>query len=124
MIELIFASSNPNKAREIQAALTQDYSIIPMKQVGYKTEIPEPFQTLEENAMHKATTVANALNVNCFAEDTGLETEALGGAPGVRTARYAGEKANDYQNIEKHKKNYIDDEVFEFESNQRQFRYK
>ncbi len=99
--ELIFASSNPNKAREIQASLPGNFRILSLKEVGFYEEIPEPFDTLEENAKHKAVTVAKALSINCFAEDTGLETEALDGAPGVRTARYAGEKANNQQNIEK-----------------------
>ncbi len=101
MTRLIFASGNPNKAKEIQSALPEKFSVITMKEAGFLSDIPEPYHTLEENAQHKARTVASALNVNCFSEDTGLETVALGGAPGVRSARYAGEEANDKKNIEK-----------------------
>lgn len=101
MTRLIFASANPNKAKEIQAALPENFSVITMKDAGFQNEIPEPYLTLEENAQHKARTVAKALNANCFSEDTGLETDALDGAPGVRSARYAGEEANDKKNIEK-----------------------
>jgi len=101
MTKLLFASSNSNKAKEIEAALPNDYSLVTMKDAGFSLDIPEPFQTLEENAMHKTSTLSKTFFVNCFAEDTGLETEALDGAPGVRTARYAGENASDSQNIEK-----------------------
>lgn len=101
MTRLIFASANPNKAKEIQAALPENFSVITMKDAGFQNEIPEPYLTLEENAQHKARTVAKALNASCFSEDTGLETDALDGAPGVRSARYAGEEANDKKNIEK-----------------------
>jgi XTP/dITP diphosphohydrolase len=101
MTELIFASANPNKAKEIQAALPENFKVITMKEAGFAEDIPEPYQTMEENAQHKARTVARTLQVNCFAEDTGLETDALQGAPGVRSARYAGDEANDRKNIEK-----------------------
>ena len=101
MNRLIFASGNPNKAKEIQAALPENFFVITMKEAGFYSDIPEPYNTLEENAQHKARTVASALNENCFSEDTGLETDALGGAPGVKSARYAGEEANDKKNIEK-----------------------
>ena len=101
MPTLIFASSNLHKAKEIQAALPEQMFIQTMREAGYEKEIPEPFDTLEENAKHKAFTVHLALAANCFAEDTGLETEALNGAPGVYSARYAGEPANDQRNIAK-----------------------
>jgi XTP/dITP diphosphohydrolase len=98
---LIFASSNKHKAAEIEKMLPSDYYIQTMKDAGYTEDISEPYATLEENSKHKAETVFRTLGHNCFAEDTGLETEVLDGAPGVRSARYAGEPANDANNISK-----------------------
>jgi len=98
---LIFASSNKHKASEIARLLPSNYQIHTMREMGFTDEIPEPFATLEENSKHKADTVYRVLGQNCFAEDTGLETEALYGAPGVRSARYAGEPSNDARNISK-----------------------
>jgi XTP/dITP diphosphohydrolase len=101
MQQLIFASGNRHKADEIEAALPQGFRILIMKDAGVDEEIPEPFATLEENSKHKAFFLAERLQQDCFAEDTGLEVEALNGEPGVRSARYAGEGKDFAANIDK-----------------------
>ena len=101
MQQLIFASGNRHKAEEIEAALPEGFRILSMKDAGVEEEIPEPFDTLEENSKHKAQFLAERLQQDCFAEDTGLEVEALNGEPGVRSARYAGEGKNFDANIDK-----------------------
>jgi XTP/dITP diphosphohydrolase len=101
MHQLILATSNPNKAKEIQSVLQQGFHVITMKEAGFDTDIPEPFSTLEENSHHKAQTIYLLTGQDCFAEDTGLEVKALNGAPGVISARYAGEPRDDKKNIEK-----------------------
>ena len=97
----IFATSNVNKAREIESALPEGFRIITMKDAGFDIDIPEPFTTLEENSRHKAQTIYKLTGQNCFAEDTGLEVESLQGAPGVRSARFAGLQRNDERNMQK-----------------------
>jgi XTP/dITP diphosphohydrolase len=99
--QLIFASANRNKAAEIQSLLPQGYTVITMKEAGWDAEIPEPYDTLAANSRAKAQTIHAFTGKNVFAEDTGLEVDALNGAPGVKSARYAGEPANDQKNIEK-----------------------
>lgn len=101
MQQLIFASGNRHKADEIEAALPDDFRIIIMKEAGITDDIPEPFDTLEENSKHKADFLYNRLQQDCFAEDTGLEVEALNGEPGVKSARYAGEGKDFDANIDK-----------------------
>jgi XTP/dITP diphosphohydrolase len=101
MNKIIFASNNKNKADEIRMILGSDYEIITLKEAGIDIEIPEPHHTLKENAIEKATVIHQMTNANCFSEDTGLEVEALNGAPGVFSARYAGENAGAADNIEK-----------------------
>lgn len=101
MQQLIFASGNRHKAEEIEAALPEGFRILTMKDAGVDEEIPEPFHTLEENSKHKARFLAERLQQDCFAEDTGLEVEALNGEPGVRSARYAGEGKDFNANIDK-----------------------
>ena len=78
-----------------------DFNIIPLKDAGIDIDIPEPHDTLQENAAEKANTIFNLTNKNCFSEDTGLEIEALNGAPGVNSARYAGEDRDFQANIDK-----------------------
>jgi XTP/dITP diphosphohydrolase len=75
------------------------YAIIPLKEAGIDIDIPEPHDQLEANAQEKAMTIFNMTHQNCFSEDTGLEIEGLGGAPGVKSARYAGENSNPQVNI-------------------------
>ena len=101
MHPLILATSNPNKAKEIQSLLPGHFEVITLKEAGIEQEIPEPFFTLEENSRHKAFTIYSFTGKDCFAEDTGLETEVLKGAPGVHSARFAGEPRNDLRNMEK-----------------------
>jgi XTP/dITP diphosphohydrolase len=101
MQQLIFASGNRHKAEEIEAALPNGFRIMIMKDAGFTEDIPEPFDTLEENSKHKADFLYNRLQQDCFAEDTGLEVEALNGEPGVKSARYAGEGRDFDANIDK-----------------------
>ncbi len=98
-ITLVFATHNPNKAREIAQILGPDYRILTLKDIGCAEEIPETEATLEGNALLKARYVKERYGYDCFAEDTGLEVEALGGAPGVHTARYAGESKDPEANM-------------------------
>lgn len=101
MQKLIFATNNTHKAEEIRSVLEGQFIIITLKEAGIDLDIPEPFDTLEENARQKATTVYNLTGISCFGEDTGLETNALDGEPGVKSARYAGEERDFTANIEK-----------------------
>ena len=98
-MKLIFATNNQNKIAEIKTALTQGLEIVTLKEAGIDIEIAEPFDTLEENAREKATVIFNITKQNCFSEDTGLEVKALNGAPGVKSARYAGDEADNKKNI-------------------------
>ena len=101
MYQLIFATNNNNKIAEIQSLVGPDFNIIDMKSAGIDMDIPEPHDTLNENAFEKANTIFKITATNCFSEDTGLEIEALNGAPGVKSARYAGEDRNFQANIDK-----------------------
>ncbi len=99
--ELIFATGNKNKAIEIESALPQNFIVKTMQEAGIELDIPEPYETLEENSKHKAHTIYQLTKINCFAEDTGLEVASINNEPGVKSARYAGESKNDQKNIEK-----------------------
>ncbi len=101
MKNIIFATNNKHKTEEIRVILGSDYQITTLKDAGIDIEIPEPHHTLKENAIEKARTIFQLTNENCFSEDTGLQVEALNGAPGVFSARYAGEEANSDDNIKK-----------------------
>lgn len=101
MTTLIFATNNEHKVAEIQSLLPKDINVITLQQAGINIDIPEPYDTLQENANTKATTIFELTTQNCFSEDTGLEIDALNGAPGVHSARYAGEDRNFNANIEK-----------------------
>lgn len=90
MTTLVFATQNPNKAREIEAKLGNGFTIISLGALGITEEIPETAPTLEGNALMKARYVYEKTGRNCFADDTGLEVEALNSEPGVLSARYAG----------------------------------
>ena len=89
-MKLVFATSNPNKLREIKQMLGDKYELVSLKDIGCHEEIPETQPTIEGNAIQKAIYVKDNYGLDCFAEDTGLEVEALNGEPGVYTARYAG----------------------------------
>jgi len=101
MNQLIFATNNQHKVEEMNMALKGKFSIKSLKEAGIDIDIPEPFNTLEENAITKARTIYQLTQSDCFSEDTGLEVEALNGEPGVKSARYAGEKAEFSDNIDK-----------------------
>ena len=101
MFQLIFATNNANKVAEIQSLVGPDFKIIDMQSAGIDIDIPEPHDTLNENALEKASTIFKITTTNCFSEDTGLEIESLNGAPGVKSARYAGEDRNFQANIDK-----------------------
>jgi XTP/dITP diphosphohydrolase len=100
MHTLIFATNNRNKVAEIKSLVGSNFEIIPLKEAGIEIEIPEPHDQLEANALEKAVTIFKLTNQDCFSEDTGLEIAALGGAPGVKSARYAGENSNAMANID------------------------
>jgi XTP/dITP diphosphohydrolase len=100
-MELIFATNNEHKAQEINSILGSEFKIITLKQAGIDIDIPEPHDTLEENAAEKSEVIYNLTGKDCFSEDTGLEVEALDGEPGVKSARYAGESKSFDNNIDK-----------------------
>ncbi|MBP5999390.1 MAG: RdgB/HAM1 family non-canonical purine NTP pyrophosphatase [Sediminibacterium sp.] len=100
MHTLIFATNNRNKVAEIQSLVGNDFEIIPLKEAGIDIDIPEPHDQLEANATEKARTIFSMTHQNCFSEDTGLEIVSLGGAPGVKSARYAGEDRDFQANID------------------------
>jgi XTP/dITP diphosphohydrolase len=99
MVKLVFATNNQHKLREIREIAGNEIEIISLEEAGFQGEIPEDAETLEGNASQKAQYIYDRLNVNCFADDTGLEIEALGGRPGVYSARYAGEDCSFADNI-------------------------
>lgn len=101
MTTLIFATNNEHKVAEIQSLLPKDINVLTLQQAGINIDIPEPYDTLLENANTKAITIFEITKQNCFSEDTGLEIDALNGAPGVHSARYAGADRNFNANIEK-----------------------
>lgn len=98
---LVFATHNPNKVREIQEMIGDAYTIQSLTDIGCHEDIVEDAPTLEGNARIKALHVVNHYHLDCFADDTGLEVNALGGAPGVLSARYAGEHGNAEANMDK-----------------------
>jgi XTP/dITP diphosphohydrolase len=101
MHTLLFATNNSHKADEIRQVLGNRFRILTLREAGIDTSIPEPHDTLEENAREKSMTIFRMTGQDCFSEDSGLEVDALGGAPGVRSARYAGEGASAQVHIEK-----------------------
>ena len=105
-MKLIFASNNKHKIEELKAFAGSEsdgyrIEIISLKEAGIDIDIPEPHDSLEENASEKSWTIHRLTGNDCFSEDTGLEIEALNGDPGVRSARYAGERRSFNDNIEK-----------------------
>ncbi|MBL7790988.1 MAG: RdgB/HAM1 family non-canonical purine NTP pyrophosphatase [Saprospiraceae bacterium] len=90
MKNLVFATNNPHKIAEVKAIIGPDFAIRSLQDIGCHEELPETTDTIPGNALQKAQYVYDHYGVDCFAEDTGLEIEALGGAPGVHTAYYAG----------------------------------
>lgn len=99
MKTLCFATNNAHKTQEIGALLGSFFIVQNLKDIGCTEELPETQPTIEGNARQKATYVFDRYHVSCFADDTGLEVEALNGEPGVFSARYAGEQRNDQDNM-------------------------
>ncbi len=99
-MQITFATGNPNKIIEVKEVLPSNIQITGLRDIGCTEEIPETSPTIEGNAIQKAQYVYDHYGVNCFSEDTGLEVEALGGEPGVNTARYAGEDKDPRANIQ------------------------
>lgn len=99
-MKICFATHNENKLREVRQILGDTFKIVGLNDIGCTEEIPETGTTLEENSKIKASFVYHNYGVDCFADDTGLEVEALNGAPGVYSARYAGDQKNNQDNIE------------------------
>ena len=89
MKRIVFATNNAHKLSEVSAVLGDGYELVTLKEVGITEDIPETGATLDENASIKARYVYERTGLDCFADDTGLEVEALNGAPGVHSARYA-----------------------------------
>lgn len=100
-MRLIFASNNQHKIEELKAFCKNEIEIVSLKEAGIDIDIPEPHDTLEENASEKSWTIYKLTGKDCFSEDTGLEIEALNGEPGVKSARYASEARSFKDNIEK-----------------------
>ena len=100
-MQLVFASNNKNKIKEIQLLVPSTIQILSLDDIGCTEDIAETADTIEGNAMLKANYVTEKYGYDCFADDSGLEVEALNGEPGVFSARYAGEPKNDENNIDK-----------------------
>ena len=89
--KFVFATNNTHKLEEVSAILGNKIELLSMKDIDYNVDIPETADTLEGNALIKARYIFENYHLDCFADDTGLEVEALNGAPGVYSARYAGD---------------------------------
>jgi XTP/dITP diphosphohydrolase len=100
-MDLVFATNNKNKIREIQSLIGPELNILSLKDINCSEELPEDQNTLEGNAYQKSSYVYEKYGKNCFADDTGLEVEALNGEPGVFSARYAGESKDSQANMDK-----------------------
>lgn len=100
-MNLVFATNNQHKVDEIRAVLPSHFHIQTLKEAGIDIDIPEPHNTLQDNAREKAVTIYQLTGTDCFSEDTGLEVISLNGEPGVKSARYAGEGKSFGKNIEK-----------------------
>jgi len=99
--KIVFATNNDHKLEEVRFALKDKYEVLSLKDIGFFEDIPEPYETLEENALTKSKTIFIKYGLDCFADDTGLEVEALNGAPGVYSARYAGPNCSFDDNVNK-----------------------
>ena len=100
-MKIVFATNNLNKLSEIRALVPSSIEILSLSDINCHEELPETNPTLEENSLQKAKYIFENYGFNCFADDTGLEINALGGEPGVYSARYAGEHSNADDNIKK-----------------------
>jgi XTP/dITP diphosphohydrolase len=100
-MQLVFATHNQNKFKEVQLLLPRHIELLSLTDINCHEDIPETAETIEENAILKAEYVKTHYGYDCFADDTGLEVKALKGAPGVYSARYAGEVKSDNANMQK-----------------------
>ena len=101
MKKFVFATNNAHKLEEVKAIVGAKIEILSLKDIGCQADIPETADTLEGNALLKARFIYETYHLDCFADDTGLEVEALNGAPGVYSARYAGDAHNSEANMRK-----------------------
>ncbi|HPR60147.1 MAG TPA: non-canonical purine NTP diphosphatase [Prolixibacteraceae bacterium] len=101
MKKIVFATNNQHKLNEVRSMLADKFEILSLVDIGCTEDIPETAETLEGNALIKAQYVAQNYGMNCFADDTGLEVEALGMRPGVYSARYAGTQKSSSDNMDK-----------------------
>lgn len=99
-MKICFATNNQHKLREVQQMLGHGFEIVDLKSIGCEEELPETGDTMEANSLEKAAYVFNKYSIPCFADDSGLEVDVLGGAPGVYSARYAGLQRNNEDNIQ------------------------
>jgi XTP/dITP diphosphohydrolase len=99
-MKICFATNNLKKIEEVKAALGSEFEIVSLQDIGCREELPETGDTLEHNAFQKARYVKSNYGVDCFADDTGLEVDALDGAPGVYSGRFAGEPRSDARNVD------------------------
>ena len=99
--KLVFATNNAHKLEEVRGVEGLNFEILSLKDIGFEGDIPEDHDTLKENAMQKARFIHDRYDLDCFADDTGLEIDALEGRPGVLSARYAGPQCNPEDNIRK-----------------------
>lgn len=100
-MKLVFATNNAHKLREVSSMLGTDYELLSLKEIGCDVDIPETADTFQGNALQKAQYVKEHFGYDCFADDTGLEVEALGGEPGIYSARYAGPGHDSQANVKK-----------------------
>jgi len=101
MRKIVFATNNQHKLSEIRDILGKDFEVVSLKELGFNEEIPETGDMLADNASRKSHFIFDRYRVDCFSDDTGLEVEALNGAPGVYSARYAGEDCSYDDNVNK-----------------------
>lgn len=116
-IKLVFATNNSHKLYEVQKLLGDEFQLLNLSDINCNVELPETHDTLEENAKEKAQYIYDNFKINCFADDTGLEIESLNNAPGVYSARYAGEEKNSEANMNK-----VLDELKDFKNRKARFR--
>jgi XTP/dITP diphosphohydrolase len=100
-MKIVFATNNAHKLTEIRQILGNDFEVLSLADIGCHEDIPETADTIEGNALQKAQYVFDHYHLSCFADDTGLEVDALGGAPGIYSARYAGEGHDSEANMRK-----------------------
>ncbi|MFV8838704.1 non-canonical purine NTP diphosphatase [Salinimicrobium soli] len=100
-MKLVFATNNENKIKEIAAMMPAHIELLSLKDIGCEEDIPETSETIEGNALQKSSYVKEKYGYDCFADDTGLEVTALDGAPGVYSARYAGDEKDNQANMAK-----------------------